>query len=230
MKEQIIEYLGYFGYASLTIIGGFILNKLRSKDFALYLYRSIVGIFRFLLGEGNLNHHLFLNASYYKQIVKTICFECPEKTAVFSILLTTKIDAVIDESLKWLKLNNSKLNRWNMLELRNELQILTYRIVERYEKEIPETLFKRTENREKANQIFNIIYNGEGLIGVGFKEYHNANLVPITRFIDALPMYIGVKNIWLVHSLFSMYDMAIFSAIHDVKSVFDMSNGRLCNK
>jgi len=217
----------------LTLIGSiitpFVLKLLKSSNYRNQFIRAFKLIINGLLGRANLNHYLFNNAGYYKSIAKGVIFHnCPNKTNLFYLLLNTKINSVITNSLDFINNNRGKLKKMNKLELRGELSLLVSNIVQEYESRTPEEFYTYLENKKTANKAWDLIYNGNDKY-VGFKEYHQHNLNPVLKYIDNIPLYSTSTNEQLVYHLFGLFDTSLFTAIQDLRDRFKHINGELKN-
>jgi len=213
-----------------TLLAPFVYKMIRNKEFRVFMIQGLKNLVDHFSGKGLNAHYLFTTGKLYRVIANSSHFPdaCTKKNELFKILLTTKVDCVLTTTKEWIKKNNKKLRKFNVVELQIEFYELINAIVSSYEKEIPLAYFRHLKNDVEATEKFNIIYYGEGKDDLGFKTYHEKNVEHIINYVDSLPTYVGMTNEWLVNSFMNELDTALRTSVRDIKTIFENKNGRLC--
>jgi len=210
-----------------VILSPIFYKLLKSKSYRNQFKIAIKSIFNGLINRVNFNHYLFNNKDYYKSMVDNIEFKgCNKKTKLFRILLKSKIDCVTENAFQFLIDNKTTLSKMNKSKLRGKINLLVNDIIEGYEEIIPKKYYTYLENKSKADKAFNFIYHGTNT-HIGFKEYHNPNIKPISGYIADIPLYTESTNEQLVYNVFGLFDAALLNAIKDLREHFENMNGDL---
>jgi len=223
----------YSLYTALGLfVSGVLTKVLTSRDFRDFFILGVKNFFQHLAGKGKFTHHLFSNRDYYIGLAEDIELECPNKENLFRALLRIKITTAVDYTKVWIRDNYKHFRKWDKLKLRSEMSELVNHVVDTYEAEIYEEYYQILESREKGKRAFDLVYNGieDGVEQdfKSFKELHKPQIDMIKRFIKNCPLYSNAENKLLVFQLLTMFDSALFTAIHEVKEVMSSINGRLC--
>ena len=229
-----------------TLVSPILFKVLVRRDFRDYLKIELKNLLKALMNKTDSTHRLFVNADRYKATALRIEFRNdPLKTRLFHILLTTKIDVVINKINEWISKNSKLLRGYDKkFQLKSSLEALLYDCIDTYEPIIKENYFKYVEDRNRANYYYSISYEGlcaddcEEYIAkkeycnercekvIGFKEYHDANIAHVLRFLDTILECEGESNSFIFSFFLNYIDTALHSAVYDAKKVFEMQNGR----
>lgn len=215
---QIFNSVGITAKIILFFIAAFIFLYIQKKDFREGVSEMLSRIFNIIRNKQSLSHDFFYRKPFYMRQINRIEFEDVDKTELFRILLTLKVNAAIDITQKFIADNEQKLKKLDIYELAGMLIGNTEKIIETYEADTLAAYLK-LHGEEKSKNLYKLIYDA-------FYDFHQPRVDMINEYISNVHHY-DKEYDEIMHDYLSLLHIALSLAIGDTFRAFQKLNGQI---